>query len=356
TDNGDGTITVAAGVTSFNVTIPTSPDSTDEADETLTLTVGGTAGTGTIIDDDFSPVAMSDVGAVAEDATLTRTALTGVIQGAPGTDTDGDNTTVSLLVSGAVAGTGAVTQGVGVATSLAGTYGHLTLNADGSYTYVADQSAADALAAGVTANDVFTYSVKDPSNNISNTATLTITVTGTNDAPVLDLDASSAGTGFATIFNADNGNPVPIGDVDVSVTDPDNATITSATITIATNKDGTNDLLIPGTLPVGITASAYNSTTGVMTLSGTASLASYQAAIRAINFDTTGTSALARGINVVVNDGTAASNTATATISILGAGNAPVLDLDGNDSSGATGTAYLGRYTLGSGGVAIGDT
>ena len=303
-----------------------------------------------------NPVAVADTGAVNEDATLIRTALTGVIQGAGGVDTDEESASNLLTVSGAKAGAGTVTQGVGVATSLAGTYGHLTLNADGSYTYIADQNAADTLATGVTATDVFTYTVKDPSNNVSNSTTLTITVTGTNDAPVLDLDASGAGTGFATIFNMDNGNPVPIGDVDVSVTDPDNATITSATITIATNKDGTNDLLIAGTLPVGITASAYNSTTGVMTLSGTASVASYQAAIRAINFDTTGTSALSRGITVVVNDGTAASNTATTTLTILGAGNAPVLDLDQNDSSGATGTAYQGIYTLTRAGVAIGDT
>ena len=131
-----------------------------------------------------APVAVADTGAVNEDATLTVTAANGVIQKAPGTDTDVDNTTVSLVVSGAVAGVGAVTQGVGVATSLAGTYGHLTLNADGSYTYVADQNAADTLAVGATANDVFTYTVKDPGGLVSNTTTLTITVTGTNDGPV----------------------------------------------------------------------------------------------------------------------------------------------------------------------------
>src|SRR4029077_9671672 len=163
---------------------------------TLTMTTndGGNTGTGgsltnsdtatiNITATNDAPVAVADVGAVNEDATLTKTALTGVIQGAPGADTDVDNTTASLVVSGAVAGTGAVTQGAGVGTSLAGTYGHLTLNADGSYSYTADQNAADALATGVTANDVFTYTVKDPGNLVSNTTTLTITVTGTDDAP-----------------------------------------------------------------------------------------------------------------------------------------------------------------------------
>ncbi|WP_294989122.1 Ig-like domain-containing protein [Sulfuritalea sp.] len=179
----------------------------------------------------------------------------------------------------------------------------------------------------------------------------TVTVAGVNDAPALDLDASGAGTGFGTVFNIDNGNPVAIADIDIRVTDPD-STITSATITLTNLQAG--DFFVAGTMPVGITATIAGN---VVTLSGLASQASYQAAIRAINFDTTNTaSTTTRNITVVVNDGTAASNTATAAISILGAGNAPVLDLDGNDSSGATGTAYRGTYTLGRPAIAIGDT
>src|SRR5207253_2819269 len=104
-------------------------------------------------------------------------------------DTDVDNATNTLVVSGAVAGTGTVTQGAGVGTSLAGTYGHLTLNADGSYSYVADT--ANSLATGVTAIDTFTYTAKDPGNAVSNTTTLKITVTGTNDAPVANADTGA---------------------------------------------------------------------------------------------------------------------------------------------------------------------
>src|SRR4051812_12565585 len=107
------------------------------------------------------------------------------------TDTDVDNATNTLLVSGAVAGVGAVTQNAGVAPALAGTYGHLTLNADGSYPYIADQNAADALATGVTATDVFSYTVKDADGLVSNSTTLTITVTGTNDAPVAVADVGA---------------------------------------------------------------------------------------------------------------------------------------------------------------------
>ncbi|HVZ43521.1 MAG TPA: DUF4347 domain-containing protein, partial [Ramlibacter sp.] len=50
-----GTITVPAGVTSFTVTVPTTSDTIDEANETYTLTVGTKSGTGTINDDDNAP-------------------------------------------------------------------------------------------------------------------------------------------------------------------------------------------------------------------------------------------------------------------------------------------------------------
>ena len=46
-------------------------------------------------------------------------------------------------------------------TSVTGTYGTLVVGADGSYTYVADQDAADALDANETATDSFTYTVSD---------------------------------------------------------------------------------------------------------------------------------------------------------------------------------------------------
>ena len=64
---------------------------------------------------------------------VTTTAATGVLSNA--SDLDGDNLTVT--------GVSDTAHGAGtVGSSLAGTYGHLTLNADGSYSYVADNTAA----------------------------------------------------------------------------------------------------------------------------------------------------------------------------------------------------------------------
>ncbi len=50
-----GVITVPAGVTSFTVTVPTSADTIDEANETYSLVIGAASGTGTINDDDAAP-------------------------------------------------------------------------------------------------------------------------------------------------------------------------------------------------------------------------------------------------------------------------------------------------------------
>ncbi len=86
---------------------------------------------------------------------------------------------------GVKVGTAADVAAVGtsnVATSLVGSYGHLTLNGDGSYRYVADTAAADALGKNVTATDTFSYAISD-GNGGSSFSILTVTVTGINDAP-----------------------------------------------------------------------------------------------------------------------------------------------------------------------------
>ncbi|MGY3894146.1 retention module-containing protein [Aeromonas enterica] len=52
-----GKITVPAGVSGFTVTIPTVNDRLVEANETLSVTIGGQSGTGTIVDNDRAPTA-----------------------------------------------------------------------------------------------------------------------------------------------------------------------------------------------------------------------------------------------------------------------------------------------------------
>ncbi|MEZ5616015.1 MAG: Ig-like domain-containing protein, partial [Rhodocyclaceae bacterium] len=324
----------------FTYTLTDADGSTSSA--SLTIAVSGT---------NASPTAVADTGAVSEDATLTVSTASGVIQGAPGTDADADDATNTLSVSGVVAGAGGVAQGAGVGTAVTGAYGTLTLNADGSYTYVADQPAADALSAGATASDVFSYTVTDPNGAVSNSTTLTITITGTNDAPTLDLDtddSTATGTAYVGTFT-EGGGGVPIGDIDLAVSDPD-STITGATITLGNPKAG--DVLATGALPAGITATVAGN---VVLLSGAASAADYQTAIRAITFDNASSTpdTTPRNITVTVTDGALASNTATATISVVAVNDAPVLDLDAS----AVGSGYNAFFSVDARpDVPVGDT
>jgi hypothetical protein len=187
------------------------------------------------------------------------------------------------------------------------------------------------------------------------TATTTLDITAVNDAPVLDLDSSTIGVDYLTAFT-DGGPAVAIVDTDVLITDSDDTELTSATVTL-TNPDTDDVLVFNGTPPAGITASAYNAGTGILTLTGTASLAAYQTALRQITFDNTGTnpSTDPRIIDVVVNDGTVASNLAQASIVVTQVNNtAPVVDLDANDST-VGGTSFHATFTEGGAPIPIAD-
>ncbi|HCD36748.1 MAG TPA: hypothetical protein DEQ23_06970, partial [Chlorobium sp.] len=149
------------------------------------------------------------VSITAGDGTTTRTAhwdMSGAQDGTVTSESGGYDLTlagsptlvnqlsVSAIRTGTEAGSG--TSGT-VGQSLAGTYGTLTINADGSYSYSADQNAADALAAGSSATDTFTYSVSD--GGLTDTAELVFTVNGMNDVPL--ISSVSAG-GVADMANS----------------------------------------------------------------------------------------------------------------------------------------------------------
>ena len=69
-----------------------------------------------------------------------------------------------------------------------GTYGSLTLNADGGYSYSLNNAATNvqSLAAGQQVTDTFAYTVNDGSGGTAS-SNLSVTVTGTNDAPVVAI-------------------------------------------------------------------------------------------------------------------------------------------------------------------------
>lgn len=181
-------------------------------------------------------------------------------------------------------------------------------------------------------NETMTIALTSPVGSTISTGASLVTTIIDNDnvAPVLDLDANNSsgagGTGYSTTYT-ENGTAVAIGDIDVRITDTNDTTLTGATVTLTNSQAG--DVLAAGALPAGITASSYDSATGILTLSGTASLANYQSAIRAITFASTadGLVTTARTVTVVVSDGrpsNALSAAATATITIAALNDAPV--------------------------------
>jgi VCBS repeat-containing protein len=180
-----------AGETANDVFNYVASDGTVTDAATLTITVSGLSGVTNAVD---------DTATTTEDANVSGNVLTN------DTDDEGDPLTVS-------------NPGV-----YAGTYGTLTLAADGSYTY-APGAAADGIAVGETADDVFSYTATDGTN--SDTASLTVTLTGLNDAPTIDAggtDADGAVTelpdgdpGEGTTVHTDSG-AVAFDDVDISDT------------------------------------------------------------------------------------------------------------------------------------------
>jgi VCBS repeat-containing protein len=70
-----------------------------------------------------------------------------------------------------------------------GTYGTLTLNANGTYSYTLN-AGAQALAQGANVTDSFNYTVSDGS--ATDTGAVVIHIAGLNDAPVANTDTASA--------------------------------------------------------------------------------------------------------------------------------------------------------------------
>jgi len=197
------------------------------------------------------------------------------------------------------------------------------------------------------------FVVNDDNDAPSPAAFATVQIQVTDDPPLLDLDGddSSGATNndyTGSYVTGQAAAPVAIVDTDASIVD-DGAAITAASITLTNAQSG--DVLTVGTLPAGIMASGAG-TTG-MTLSGSASAASYVTALRALRYSNTQIVAdiSPRTIDIsVTDDGSNTGNTATATISVAAA---PIVDLNGIE----TGTTFTTRFTPGSvTAVAIVDT
>ncbi|AOO81287.1 hypothetical protein BHK69_13180 [Bosea vaviloviae] len=174
--NPNDPVSLAAGLVTLTATIT----DRDNDSTTATAQIGAAL---QFLDD--GPTARPDTDSVTEDGPLVAdgNVLTG-LGGADVNATDGvadtkgaDGASVVAVSFGATAGT--------VGTALVGTYGSLTLNADGSYSYTLNNAsyAVQTLDDGETRTEVFSYVMADGDGDPS-PSTLTITINGKNDAPV----------------------------------------------------------------------------------------------------------------------------------------------------------------------------
>ncbi|MEA2568913.1 MAG: hypothetical protein QOI24_914 [Acidobacteriota bacterium] len=235
-----------------------------------------------------APVAVNDSYSVNEGGTLAPAA-----PGVLGNDTDVDSPTLTaVLVTGPLH-----------AVSFA-------LNADGSFTYVHDGSE--------TTSDSFTYKASDGSA-FSNVATVNINITLVNDAPVV----TAGGTLTFT-----EGDAATVIDNTITISDSDSANLVGATVTISGNYANGQDVL-SFVNTANITGS-FNVITGTLTLTGSDTVANYEAALRTVMYfnASENPSTLPRTITWVVDDGSGINNLSapvTSTINVVSTNSAPQL-------------------------------
>jgi uncharacterized protein YaeQ len=164
----------------------------------------------------------------------------------------------------------------------------------------------------------------------TSTATSTVTITAVNDAPVLALSEASmqAIEQVAVVL-----------DGKITVSDADNSTLASATLTLSGGYLSGEDVLgyVGHPQAHGNISGSFAADTGVLTLTSpeaTATLAQWQEALRSVTYlntsDAPNTST--RTVTVVVNDGSLASAAVTKTVEISAVNDAPVNQVHGAHS------------------------
>jgi VCBS repeat-containing protein len=189
------------------------------------------------------------------------------------------------------------------------------------YTYDASSANLDFLREGQSLTVTYDVKVNDGHAD-SGAQQLVFTITGTNDAPV--LAASS------TLAYVENQAPTAINPA-ISVGDVDSTTLSGATVAITGAFAAGQDVL-GFTAQNGITG-GYDAGTGVLTLSGSSSVANYEAALRSVTYSNSSDnpSTAARTVSFHVDDGAAtnhAGNIATSSITVAAVNDAATLSSD----------------------------
>ncbi|SCK21933.1 S-layer family protein, partial [Vogesella sp. LIG4] len=201
-------------------------------------------------------------------------------------------------------------------------YGKFSIDAAGHWSYTMN-SAHDEFVGGTTYTDSITVSSADGTTQL-----LTVSILGTNDAPVLDLNGASAGSDTTASY------PTGVSQILIApaatVTDIDSANLQSMTVTLTNSPDSSSGaareiLSLNATATAaaaGLTVSGVSSSNNnvyTLTISGAASVATYQSILDGVQYTDIKTgnhNTAARTVNVVVSDGSASSVLHTVTISV----------------------------------------
>jgi VCBS repeat-containing protein len=220
----------------------------------VTITVMDTMGATNTFDFNWnvtnsSPVANPDATNVVEDSPTTT--VSGDIRV---NDADAEDPVSALVIT--------QVNGIPAPGSVTGTYGTITFNTDGTYTYTLDNSdpETEALPAGLIASETFSYQVLDTGGAVA-IGNLTVNVTGANDPPaaiddalMTDEDAVSGGDVILNDLDGDTGDTLTVvelnGDatvIGVAVTLASGARVTlNADGTYVYDPNGAFDALPPG--------------------------------------------------------------------------------------------------------------
>lgn len=142
----------------------------------------------------------------------------------------------------------------------------------------------------------------------SNVATRNITILAVNDAPLIATNESTA-LSYKPSQGAVSVAP------SLSLTDPDNVNITGATVRVSFNyQQGNDQLSFVNTAKI---TGTFDILTGILTLSGTDTVANYRAALQAVKYQFNGVPiASTKTISFVASDGSSLGNNATRNISV----------------------------------------
>jgi VCBS repeat-containing protein len=328
TQPANGTVVITGGGTGLTYQ-PNANFCTPGAPETFTytLTPGGSTATVTVTVTcaDDNPVAVLDAATVAEDSGANPINVLA-------NDTDLDGGPISIQ---------SVTQPANGAVVITGGGTGLTYAPNANYCNTPPG----------TTPDTFTYTLTPGGS----TATVSVSVTCTNDGPVVDLDANNdqgtTGNDFAVTFV--EGNPATLIEdpLDATVTDVDNTTLASLTVTITNLLDIGSETLSTDVTGTSITATYVLAPgTGVLTLTGPDTVANFVTVLRKVRYLNTDNvpDATPRVINFVANDGTTNGNTAVSTVTIVSVDTSPTAVNDAatvSEDSGATAIPVLANDT-----------